>query len=1054
MAWKIKSLLLVRLCISLALVFSLAVIPVVAQTDLHVTGKVIDGSGIEVIGASVVVKGTTNGSVTGVDGTFSISVPSEKSVLQISFIGYESQEIIVGKRRTFEITLLENSQMLEDVVVVAYGTQSKATLTGSLVSADTKKLAKAPVASITNVLAGSLPGVSSVQTTGQPGQDAADIKIRGVGSLTSSNPLVLVDGVEREFSQIDPNEIENFSVLKDASATAVFGVRGANGVILITTKRGTIGKPTISFSSLTGLQQPMNYVEQTGSYEFARFWNIKMRNDGETDRKKYFTREDIEAFRTGSDPIMHPNSDWRKMVFNKFFLQTKNNINISGGTDNLRYFVSLGYLYQNGILKDAPNLPYDNNYKYNRYNYRANLDFKLTQTTTMKLGVGGNVGIIQEPNYNTDNPWIYATIWAVPMAGPGFLNGVRTLIPWGVYPVESRDAFDCFYGNGYKQKYRTTLNIDAEISQKLDFITKGLSISIKGAYDNRFDLHKNRTGGATEFQNVYYASYLEDASKPWTDPDYDKTLVYVPGGQITPLSYSESYGRDRNWYLEGRINYDHTFGDHKVTGLFLYNQSRDYYTKRPDDSDYPYQYIPRGYIGFVGRATYGYKSKYLIDVNAGYNGSENFAPGSTRYGFFPSGSIGWIISEENFMKNQRIIDFLKLRASWGKVGNDYSNGSRFIYMPSVWSVGGNYSFGVNNPNGQEAYGVGTPGNDKVTWETATKQNYGFDLKMLDSRLSLNVDVFFEKRKGILISPNSTPGVIAMGLPNLNLGKVDNHGYEIALGWDETLNSGLRYYVNANVSFARNKVIFMDEVRNEYDYMNRTGKPVNTPTNLYKFERIYQYSDFIQNTDGTYTLKPELPQPSAQVCPGDAMYADLNGDMIVDSKDKMTHGYTKNPEYIFGLISGFSYKGFNFNMQWTGATHVDKMLEIEYRIPFTNAGKRGLLQYFYNDCWTPENQLEAKLPRASKNSMSWNSEPSTLWLRDASYLRLKTVSLSYTFQNKMWLKPLGIKSLELSLTGYNLLTFSPMDILDPESLATNNGGYPLVKNYSLGLNVNF
>ena len=275
MAWKIKSLLLVRLCISLALVFSLAVIPVVAQTDLHVTGKVIDGSGIEVIGASVVVKGTTNGSVTGVDGTFSISVPSEKSVLQISFIGYESQEIIVGKRRTFEITLLENSQMLEDVVVVAYGTQSKATLTGSLVSADTKKLAKAPVASITNVLAGSLPGVSSVQTTGQPGQDAADIKIRGVGSLTSSNPLVLVDGVEREFSQIDPNEIENFSVLKDASATAVFGVRGANGVILITTKRGTIGKPTISFSSLTGLQQPMNYVEQTGSYEFARFWNIR-----------------------------------------------------------------------------------------------------------------------------------------------------------------------------------------------------------------------------------------------------------------------------------------------------------------------------------------------------------------------------------------------------------------------------------------------------------------------------------------------------------------------------------------------------------------------------------------------------------------------------------------------------------------------------------------------------------------------------------------------------------------------------------------------------------
>ncbi len=1044
----------VQLCMCFMTAFLVTPVPVLAQSGIRITGKVVDNTGIELIGVSVVVKGTSQGTITTGDGTYSILVPNEKTTLSFSFIGYQVRNVTVGKKKVINITLEEESQLLQDVVIVAYGSQSKATLTGSLSTVDTKKLVKAPVASITNVLAGSLPGVSTVQTSGQPGADAASINIRGVGSLTASSPLILVDGVERDFTQIDPNEIENLSVLKDASATAVFGVRGANGVVLITTKRGAIGKPTISFSSLTGLQQPMSYVTQTGSYEFARFWNMKQEEDGETDKAKYFTREDIEAFRTGSDPIMHPNSDWRKIVFNKFFLQTKNNINISGGTEKLRYFISLGYLYQNGILKSLDNMPYDNNYKYDRYNYRANLDFKLTKTTTMKLGVGGNVGKTQEPNYNTDNPWVYATIWAVPMAGPGFINGVRTTIPWGVYPIESRDAFDCFYGNGYKQKYVTTLNIDAEVTQKLDFITKGLSISVKGAYDNKFNLNKNRTGGAIESQYVYYKSYLANAAKPWTDPDYDKTLVYVPTGSYTPLAYGEEYDRDRNWYLEGRINYERTFGVHKISALFLYNQSRDYYPKKSDGSAAQYQYLPRNYIGYVGRITYAYKLKYLADINAGYNGSENFAPGKTRYGFFPSGSVGWIITEENFMKKQKLLDYLKIRMSWGKVGNDLGTSSRFIYMPSVWSGSGSYSFGVNNPVNSEAYGVGTPGNNKVSWETAEKQNYGLDLRMLDSRLSLSFDYFIEHRTGILISPKSTPGIIATGLPNLNLGKVDNKGYEIAVGWDETLKKGFRYYVNANVSYAKNKIMFMDEVPNEYDYMNQTGKSVDTPTNLYRFERIYQYDDFTKNADGTLALKPGLPQPSVQVYPGDCMYADLNGDNMVDSKDKMAYGYSQKPEYVFGLNGGFSYKGFNFNMQWVGATHVDKMLEIEYRIPYTNAGKRGLLQYFYDDCWTPENQTGAKLPRAAKTSMTWNSEPSTLWLRDASYLRLKTVSLSYTFIDKKWLKPLGIQSVELSFTGYNLLTFSPMDIMDPESLSTNNGGYPLVKNYSLGLNVNF
>lgn len=1043
----------------LLMLFQLNPVPLFAQNGIRVTGKVVDNANMEVIGANVLVKGTSQGVVTNLDGEFSIVVPNEKATLVFSFIGFQPKEVVVGRNRVLNVTLHDDAKSLDEVVVIAYGTQSKATLTGALSTMDTKELIKAPVASITNVLAGAMPGVSTVQTTGQPGKDAAAIYVRGSGSLSggASSPLILVDGVERDFAQIDPNEIENLSILKDASATAVFGVRGANGVVLVTTRRGKLGKPSVSVSSITGVQQPMSYVERAGSYEYARYWNLKQRNDRVTDRSTYFKREAIEAYRTGSDPIMYPNTDWGDYMYNDFFLQSKNNINISGGNDAVKYFVSLGYLYQNGILKQFDAMPYDNNFRYNRYNYRANLDFKLTQTTTMKLNIGGNVDQTQEPRAieDIDNAWVYTQIWALPFAGPGLVNGVRTLIPGALTPVgQNRDGLSTYWGNGYNQEYKTTLNTDVEITQKLDVLTKGLSVSVKASYDNRFELNKRRTGGAVESQVAYYKSFLKDQTKPQTDPDYDKTIVYVPNGSITPLVYSEVYDRDRNWYIEGRVNYDRTFGDHKVSGLFLYNQSRNYYPKKTDGNDATYQYLPKGYVGFVARATYGYKSKYLLDVNAGYNGSENFAPGKNRYGLFPSASVGWVMSEENFMKKQSVLDYLKWRVSWGRVGSDTGTSTRFMYMPGVWTSENSYSFGVSNPNGSPAFALGTPGNTEVTWETADKQNYGVDLKMLSNRLSLSFDYFIESRTGILISPNSTPMIISTSLPNLNLGKVDNEGYEIALGWDQTLQNGLRYYANANMSFARNKIVYMDEVPNEYGYMNQTGGSTDRPRDAYKYIRLYQYSDFTKDAGGDLVLNPSLPQPSVKVYPGDAMYADLNDDQIVDGRDKCVTGFSERPEYVFGLNGGLNYKGFNFSMQWSGAANVNKMMQIEYRIPFTNAGKRGLLDYFYRDGWTEENQLGAKYPRAAEVSETWNAEASTLYLRDASYVRLKTLSVGYTFSNKRFLKAIGASSLGLSLTGYNLLTFSPLDILDPESLGNNTGSYPLVKVYSLGVNINF
>lgn len=1051
-----------RSCFLVTFLLFLSIGYALPPEGITIKGRIMDEILKEPIpGANVKVKGTTLGTITDFNGNFSLVVPNKSSVLVVSFIGYVTQEIVVGNQKTINVNLKEDAQSLDEVVVIAYGSQDKGLVTSAISSIDNKELIKSPVASVSNTLAGALPGISSVQTSGQPGNDAADIYVRGVGGLDNSmsKPLIMVDGVEREFSQIDPNEIESISILKDASSTAVFGVRGANGVVLVTTRRGKQGKAKVSVSTSLGLQQPISLVEQTGSYEYARFWNMKNRLDGVTEEKQYFTPEQIEAYRTGSDPIMYPNMKWMDYVFNNVFLQSKNNVNISGGSDNVKYFISVGYLYQNGILKDLPGQNYSNNYRYDRYNYRANIDAKLTKTTNMKLNIGGNLGKTQEPLTieGVKNAWVVTQIWSHPFSGPGFINGVRTLIPKGFIPVSDtmRDGMFAFYGQGYKQNYKTTLNLDVDITQKLDVLTKGLSASVKGAYDNNFNLLKTRQGGSVESQIVYYQSYFDtNGTMPQTDPDYDKTHIFVPNGSDTPLSYAESQGRGQKWYIEGRINYDRTFGDHKVSGLLLYNQSREYYPKKSDGSDAPYQFIPRGYVGLVGRATYAYRSKYLFDANIGYNGSENFAPGKTRFGVFPAFSAGWVASAEKFMENQKIVDYLKFRVSWGRVGNDKGVNTRFMYMPSVWQSSGSYSFGVNNPTAQQAFAMSQMGNPEVTWETADKQNYGIDAHFLNNRLSFTFDYFMEHRKGILISPQSTPSIIATSLPNLNLGKVDNRGYEIALGWKDRIGKEFNYYVDANVSFARNKIIFKDEVPKLYDYMNETGGPTGRHTGVYKYIRLYQYSDFIKDANGELILNPKLPQPYQRVYPGDAMYQDLNGDNIVDGNDKCVTGYSNRPEYTFGLNMGFNWKGFSLSMQWTGATNVDKQYEIDYRIPFTNAGKRGLLTYFYDGCWTPENQLDAKYPRAAETSESWNSELSTLWIEDASYLRLKSLNIGYTISGKEFLKKIGINSLGITFSGYNLLTFTPLKYIDPEGVTNNSGTYPLVKVYSFGLNLNF
>ena len=1031
---------------------------------ISVKGTVVDADGLPVFGAAVTLRGTTAGVIVDMDGAFQITVPDENAVIVVSSLGYVTEEIKVGKQRTLTIVLKEDSETLEATVVVAYGTQKKATVTGALTAIDAKALVKAPVADVTNVLAGQMPGVTTVQESGQPGEDYAQIYIRGVSSLSDANstPLILVDGVERPLNTLDPNEIESLSILKDASSTAVFGVRGANGVIIVTTKRGDAGKPKISASSITGVQVPLSFIHQSSAYDFARYYNVRHENAGDPDSMNYFTREAIEAYRTGSDPLMYPSTNWTDLLFRKAFLQTKNNVNISGGSDKVRYFVSMGYMYQNGLLKQMPGLTYDNNYAYNRYNYRANLDFKLTETTDMKFNISGVVGNTREPNAQRDNIWMIAMLWAHPTGSPGIVNGnPLTFVSDSALPnsLTKWNAFEYYYGYGYTEKYKTNLNVDLNLTQRLDFVTEGLSVGVKGSFDTTMQIKKKHNGSGAMHQTLYYTTWVGDSTASMADPDFDRSYQMIMSGSNYPLSYSESTDDDKAWYLEGRVDYSRKFGGkHAVSGLLLYNQSRNYY---PSGYSTNYEWLPKGYVGVVARATYGYMDKYLVDFSAGYNGSENFAPGKTRYGFFPSVSVGWVMSEEPFMSQFGWIDHLKVRGSVGTVGNDQGK-YRFIYMEGVWKDAGSYYFGVSDSAGSPRYEMGVPGNDAVTWETSLKGNFGVDAELFNKRLSFTGDIFKEHRTGILLSPKTPPAIIATDLPDMNIGIVDNWGYEIDLGWRDHIGD-FTYDLGANVTFSRNKIIFQDEIPTNEPYQQYTGGSTGRYL-LYQYERLYQTSDFIEQ-DGKLILNPDLPQPKTTVYPGDAKYKDLNNDGFVNDDDKMVDGYPNRPEYLFGSNWKFGYKGFSLALNWVAATNVCRVYNADYRIPFTNSGHRGLLEMFAERCYIPEGSEWAParttgsnlLPRMTDtlSEMNWNAEDSTLWTVDSSYLRLKSLSFGYTFSRNKFFEKLGLSSLGIMFTGYNVLTFSKMKLQDPEGRSSSSDGeYPLVKTYNIAINLNF
>jgi len=1055
---------------------------------ISISGTITDDMDEPLPGVNVVVKGTTIGIPSNANGTYQITVPNAESVLRFSYLGYTTVEIVVGSQRIINVKMREDAANLEEVVVIAYGTQKSKSVTSSIVSLQTEELLKSPTTSLGNALAGRLPGLAAIQYSGLPGYDDPTIYIRGVSTTGNSSPLILVDGVERPFTQIDPNEVADISILKDAGATAVFGVRGANGVILVTTKRGEAGKARVSVSASYGLQQPTKIVEFADSYLYATTYNNAQLGDGLDPSLVVFDDKDIEHYRLRDQPILYPSIDWMTYIMEKYAARDQINVNVTGGNDRARYFVSVSRVFEDGLFKTFASDPREN-FRYTRYNYRANLDIDLSKTTLFSMTLGGriedrnSIGGGDGESGNARESTIFRYLMeAPPMSGAGIIDGKHITFNKEITPLYIiRDGLSTFYANGFRNDVTSVLNFDIELKQKLDMITKGLDFTIIGSYNNRFNMDKRRLNNGMGVSTYY--------PRPVYGPD-DKiigvNLEKMNDSQVK--GYEERFSFNRDWEIKAKFNYQRRFADiHNLAALLLYTQSKNYYPGSYSD-------VPIGYVGLVARVTYDYKTKYLFDLNMGYNGSENFAKGK-RYGFFPAGSVGWLITEEDFMKDQIFLNHLKLRYSLGLVGNDKGMG-RFIYLPSVYTQGrprfldgidlGNHSYvnsgylfgGYTNSNGYKpTLREGNIGNKDVTWEKSRKQNIGLDIKTLNNRFGVNFDYFWEHRWDILTSSSARiPSHFALpNNPVINFNAVNNWGYELALSWSDKIGKDFKYTIAPNMAFTRNKKVKYLEVKPNESYMSQIGLRVGQRLG-YEFYGFYhegietEYLNYMKSRpeyeEWLKKQKPDekgnmpqytFPKHKVNLKKGDCVYLDLNYDGLIDSDDQHPIGNTIYPEYTFGLNMSFKYKRFEFSMLWIGATNTDRSLE-GYMDPFGSQNNGALVRYLAeNSCsWDKDaDNSQAMFPRITFSNKSNNKDCfSSIYYVDASYARLKNLEIRYNFNAS---KIPYINNLSVFFTGYNLLTFSKYKANDPE---TTGGGfndwyrYPPTRVFNLGFNLGF
>lgn len=1058
---------------------------ILAQETITTKGTVLDNEGLPLPGVNVFIKGTTRGTVTDVDGNFSITV-QKGSILEISFIGFERQSIQIDNADDLKIVLKSDVLALEDVVVVGYGTQKKESVVGAIGQISSENLASIPVTNISHALVGQTAGISSFQSTGELGNESSTIRIRGIGTYVggSQEPLYVIDGMIRDasaFNALDVYDVSGINILKDASATAVYGVRGANGVIIVTTHRGRgeLLAPQITATANFGVGSPTTLPKLVDSYHWAVLMNEAIVNDGivlEND-PMHFTPDELWKFQNNRDytpdevaamvhltedqkqqllnspAIYYGNTDYIKETFNKQLApHQKYNVNVRGGTKDISYYSSVGYSNQGTFLNDHGFDANTTNVKYEKFNVRTNLDINSISNTTIRTYMsahvhnGDQLGGIDDADNARYKLLLHTLYTMAPWFGPGVYDNkivntfenpppdmLRRQPSWGLSPI----AWDLTRHT--TQTTSTNIDLSVKGEHRFDYLLKGLKVNGTLSFD----------------QNAWEVTDRNDRLPTYVisrDSENPNEIILTGGEAYTQIitERGQGWGKNRRFYVDGGISYANTFGLHNVTAMSLLTAER--FTA----PNLLYN-IPRGIYGLVGRATYDYATKYLFEFNIGYNGSENFAE-DRRFGAFPSFAAGWVVSNEDFFPETSILTWLKLRGSYGQVGNSNIGGGRFLYLPGQWGgtnwLGTHYNFGDAdgisgaNPSTKGVF-ENSVGNPYVTWETKTTYNIGLETHFFNDKLSITPEYFNDKRDDILSRIQTTPVLIGLEpsvLPFYNVGKVTNKGYEIEASWNDRISQDFRYTLFGHFSYVRNKIDFMAETMQEYDWMNTTGFSVG------QFKGFK--SDGLYNTEEELVNRPKHSFLNDKVQLGDIRYVDINGDGIIDNRDRVPIGYSNLPQLNFGFSSRINYKGWGFFLQFTGSARGTFDMTQNLRNPFRDYNPTSPLQYMTGR-WTQErydNGEKITFPRLSTEpTTSPNEEGSDYWIRSTDFMKLKNVELSYNFGSRV----------RIYVNANNVYTwiFGDLpDYVDPEQANSRSGMvnqgwiYPLARVYNIGLSV--